>query len=270
MAASTRARRRGEKVLPAVHPNVGLEVEYRRRLQRLIAEMDHSFRYWLAATYKANEPVMAQDEPTPAVRLRVAVNKLARRWQKRFDVAADELAEYFATAIEDRSSRTLRRILKKGGYTVRFKMTKAMRDVMKATIAEQVGLIKSIPQQYLVNVQGAVMRSVTAGRDLESLTKEIKQQYGVAHRRAALIARSQNNMATANMTRVRQTEAGITEAVWLHSLAGKEPRPSHLANNGKRYSVTSGWWDPDEKKWILPGQLINCRCTSKPVVKGFS
>jgi uncharacterized protein with gpF-like domain len=74
------------------------------------------------------------------------------------------------------------------------------------------------------------------------------------------------------MNRARQEELGITEAVWLHSHAGKKPRPTHLANHGKRYNVAEGWFDPDPKvrKHIWPGELINCRCVSKSVVKGFS
>jgi len=55
----------------------------------------------------------------------------------------------------------------------------------------------------------------------------------------------------------------------MHSHAGKEPRPSHLANDGKPYKIAEGWYDPDEKKYVWPGTLINCRCFSKPVVAGF-
>lgn len=266
-----RKRREAEKILRPVHPNAGIEAEYRRRLRCLVDDMNASFLYWLKAAYRANEPVLlAQDESTPASQLRMAVNKLARRWQRRFDDAATDLARYFALAASRRSDAALRAILRDGGYSVRFTMTPAMRDIMKATIAEQVGLIKSIPQQYLVSVRGAVMRSVQTGRDLGALTDEIEEQYGVARRRAALIAKTQNNMATSSMTRARQTELGITEAVWLHSHGGREPRPTHVANSGKRYKVSEGWYDPAEKKYIWPGQLINCRCVAKSVIKGFS
>ena len=48
---------------------------------------------------------------------------------------------------------------------VDWKMTAAQREVMEATIGEQVALIKSIPAQYLSQVEGMVMRSVAAGGD---------------------------------------------------------------------------------------------------------
>ena len=265
-------KRRHERVLPPVRANVGIQVAYRRRLLALIDEMNNSFLYWISAAYKANEPIIAQDAATPASQLRIAINKLTRQWQSNFDDAAISLAKYFAKASYLRSDASLRSILRRGGFSVKFKMTPAMRDIMKATIAEQVGLIRSIPQQYLVNVQGAVMRSVQTGRDLASLRDEIVKHYGVTQRRAALIARDQNQKATATLTRARQIELGITEAVWMHSHGGKVPRPTHLKNDGRRYDIKVGWFDPDPKvrKYIFPGQLINCRCVSGSVIKGLS
>lgn len=252
-------RRNKELVLRPVFPNLGIQAMYRRRLRCLIDEMNNSILYWIQATYRATPPVMAMDD-SAASQLRIAINKLTRQWQRRFDDAADELAAYFATAAHRRSDATLRAILKKGGFSVQFKMTAAMRDILKATITEQVGLIKSIPQQYLVNVQGAVMRSVQRGGDLGTLTKELEKQYGVTRRRAALIARDQNNKANSSMTRARQLELGIDTAVWLHSHGGREPRKTHLANSGKRYDPAKGWFDPDPKvnRYIFPGELINC------------
>lgn len=207
---------------------------------------------------------------TPAGGLRVVMERLAARWQTRFDEAAAGLAEYFAKDVAARSDAQLRSILKKGGFTVQFQMTPAARDVMQATIGEQVGLIRTIPQQYLGAVQGAVMRSVQAGRDLAPLAKEIEERYGLTKKRAAFIARDQNNKATASMTRVRQVELGALTAVWRHSGAGREPRPEHVRMSGKRYDVRKGMWDAYEKEWIFPGTLPNCRCTSQTVLPGFS
>lgn len=264
--------RKNEKLLPPVNPNVGIEVEYRMKLYALIEEMDNSVQYWLAASYKANEPAIMAMDATPAAGLQKAIDDLTKQWKKRFNKGSAALAEFFARRTYSNGDRVMRKILKDAGISVEFKMTAAMRDVMRATIAQNVGLIKSIPEQYLTQVQGAVMRSVQSGRDLGSLSKELQEQFGVTKRRAALIARNQNNMATASMTRVRQVEVGITEAVWLHSHGGKEPRPTHYANSGKRYNVAEGWFDPDPKvkRRIWPGELINCRCVPKAVVKGFS
>lgn len=260
-----------ERVLRAVRPNGGLEAEYRRRLVALIEALHKSAGYWIAAAYRANPPRLAQDETSAQTLLR-SIRELSKRWLAKFDTAAERLADYFATAVEKRSSAALKRILKDGGFSVEWTMTPEMRDVMQATIGQQVGLIKSIPAQYLTQVEGSVMRSVQTGRDLGTLAKELQGHYGVSKRRAAFIARSQNGIATASMTRVRQQQAGITEAIWVHSGGGREPRASHVkaGAEGVRYDVTKGWFDPHEKQWIWPGELPNCRCVSKAVVKGFT
>jgi SPP1 gp7 family putative phage head morphogenesis protein len=256
------------KILPPIRPNVGITVAYQKRLDALIAEMQNSLVYWLTAQYRKTPPVMAMDR-NPANELNDAFEKLARRWLRRFNQLAPSMASYFGTAVQKRSDASLKAALKRAGVTVQFKMTKAQKDALDATINENVGLIKSIAQQHLAEVQGLVMRSVSAGRDMGSLSKELQARYGVTKRRAALIARTQNEMATATMNRARQVELGITEAVWMHSSAGREPRPSHVAMNGKRYEVAKGMFDPEVDKMILPGQLINCRCSSRSIIPGL-
>lgn len=215
---------------------------------------------------------MLELQPLPAADLAAELDRLRDQWARKIDQTAPKLARWFADAAEMRSTAGMKKILRDGGMTVRFQMTPAMRDVFEATVHENVSLIRSIGEQYHGQVAGLVMRSVATGRDLGPLTAELEHRFGVTHRRAAMIARSQNNLATAAMGRARQMEAGITEAIWLHSHGGKEPRPTHLANSGKPYSITEGWFDPDPKvrKNIWPGQLINCRCTCRPIVKGFS
>lgn len=285
MPINRRARQRkakaGEAVLRPVHPNLGIEAAYRAKLDRMIAEMSASVLYWVRASYRQNEPEMASDAPpdasggpeirqSPAMALRATMRRLARRWQRNFDEAAPELAKYFATATTDRADGALRSILKRGGFTVEFKLSRAANDVLQATVGQNVALIKSIPAQYMTQVQGSVMRAIQTGRDLGQLTKDLEEQFGVTRRRAAFIARDQNNKATASITRVRQTELGITEATWQHSGGGRHPRPTHVAMSGKRYEIAKGMWDPAVKKYILPGEEPNCRCVSRPVILGFA
>lgn len=265
------ARPKGEKVLRPVHPNAGIEAMYRRQLVKLVEEMHRSMMWWVQASYRENEPRIVQDE-SPADALRRIIRELSDQWLKRFDRAAERLAEYFTQSVQNRSTAALKKILKDGGLSVEFTMTPAMRDVVDATVNQNVALIKSIPRQYLSQVEGIVMRSVQTGRDMGQLASDLETRLGVTKRRAALIARDQTNKATAALTRARQMEAGIDEAVWVHSGGGKEPRLTHLkAGRDKvKYKVSEGWYDPHEKKHIQPGELINCRCVGRSVVKGFS
>lgn len=254
--------------LDPVHPNAGLEAAYKRKLDALIEEMHRSLLWWISAAYKANEPEMAMDV-SPAVAMQMVMRRLGKYWLKRFNKAAPELARYFAKNSADRVESSLKSILKKAGISVEFKMTASVNDVMQATVGAQVSLIKSIAQQHLTDVEGMVMRSVQTGRDLGTLTKEIQEKYVVTKKRAALIARDQNNKATATITRVRQGELGITKAIWMHSHGGKEPRPSHLkASNDKLvYDIEKGAYL--DGVWTWPGVEINCRCVSRPIIPGL-
>jgi SPP1 gp7 family putative phage head morphogenesis protein len=261
--------------------------------------MHKSICYWLTSAYRQHEPEIAQDEngvvldssagfdrytfndvvdhnprlaqdAIPAAELQKAIRKLTRRWRRNFNEAAPALAKWFATAAWKRSDKVLQKILKDAGISVKFKLSDAQRNILHATVNQNVALIKSIPTQYLTQVEGLVMRSVQTGRNLSTLTAQLEKNFGVTHKRAAFIARDQNNKATSALTRARQIELGINKAIWMHSHAGKVPRPTHVAMDGKKYDVKKGMYDKAEKAWVHPGELINCRCFSRSIVKGFS
>lgn len=259
---------RRPKTIGPARANAGVRAAYQRRLDALIGKMQSSVEHWVTRAYRANAPAIAQDA-APAADLAKVMRALRRRWTKQFNQVAPDLAGWFATTVDKRSGHALRAALKRGGMTVEFRPTPAQRDVLKATIEQNVSLIKSIPQQYFTEVEGIVMRSVQTGRDLGALTRQIEARYGVTRRRAALIARDQNNKATSAMTRARQQEIGITQAIWRHSHAGKEPRPKHVAADGTKYDVRKGLKIGDKGQWVLPGEEINCRCYSVSIVPGF-
>jgi SPP1 gp7 family putative phage head morphogenesis protein len=229
--------------------------------------MQRSLVYWLKAEYRKNPPASIAQDATAAETLRRAFRKLGKRWLSNFDKLSDELAEYFAAASRDRVDGALRSMLRERGFTVKLQMSPGMRDAYQAVIGENVALIRSVAAKHLTDIEGDVMRSVAAGRDLGQLADAMEKTYGVTKRRAALIAKDQNNKATATLTRVRHLELGITKARWLHSAGGKTPRPEHVAFSGKTYDIAKGAFL--EGVWTWPGMEINCRCVSVPVIPGF-
>lgn len=257
------------KAARSVAANRGVEAKYRKSLQRMIAEMHASIEYWTVAGYRKAPPRMAAlveqaQDASPSTTMKRIIDDLAKRWIARFDEWAPKIAESYLSSMFKASDSAFRASLKDAGWTVEFKMTPTVRDAFNASLAENVGLIKSIPEKYLQQVEGVVMRSYGAGRDLETMTKELKALYPGAAHRAELIARDQSNKANAVVNRTRQLELGITEAVWMHSYAGKNPRPDHVAANGKRYNIAEGCKISGE--YIQPGAEINCRCTSRPIL----
>lgn len=202
----------------------------------------------------------------PADEINAAMTELSGYWQSRFDESSKRLAQYFSRSSYRRTDDQFRQILKDGGWTIKFEPTPAQLDILRASVHENVGLIKSIPSQYLKNVEGLVMRSVQAGGDMGQLAKDLQKQHGVTKRRAALISRDQNSKATSVFQEARRKELGLTEAVWLHSHGGKKPRPTHVAMDGKRYKIADGMYDSAIGKNTWPGREINCRCVSRAII----
>jgi len=210
---------------------------------------------------------------SPANAMRRAIHRMSRRWLKAFDKGSEDLAKYFVNKAAGATDVQLKDVLKRAGFTVEFRATYEVNNAMQAAIGENVGLIKSIAQQHLTEVEGIVMRSMQSGRDLAALTQELTERYQVSSRRASFIARDQANKMTAVINRTRQVELGITQARWRHSHGGKKPRLSHIeaskadGGKGKIYDVDKGCLIDGEYIW--PGQLPNCRCTAQSIIPGL-
>jgi SPP1 gp7 family putative phage head morphogenesis protein len=126
-------------------------------------------------------------------------------------------------------------------------------------VAENVTLIKSIPEQGFKNVEGIVQRGFAAGRRAEDVQKDLVSQFGVTKRRGELIARDQVSKLNGNLTKYRQQEVGIKRFIWQTS-GDERVRSAHAALNGKEYN-----WDEGAPGGIFPGGPILCRCGSSPL-----
>lgn len=245
-----------------------MHIWYRTKLDQAITDMQRSLVFWLKAEY-IGTGLAAQNanDAAPAVELTRLLKKMANRWQSIFDKFAVSLAPRFVDRSLRHSDNALQSSLNAAGMKVKFTMTPGMTDAYAATLTENVGLIKSIASEHLSDVEGLVMRSVQRGRDLASLTNELTVRYDITRRRAALIARDQNNKATSVLQATRQKQLGISKGVWRHSHAGKHPRPSHVRADGETFDLAKGLYLDGE--WVMPGELVNCRCGWQPIIPGL-
>lgn len=250
-------------ILKPIQPNLGVEAAYRKSLKKLLCEMRADVQGVLGRHYPQG---LAQDGLFDG--LQAALAALIRHWLARLDKLAPQMAEHFAKQSTQHTERAFQAALRDAGFTVRFRISERQQAAFEAVLGGNVSLIRSIGQQYLGRVEESVWRSVNAGYNMAQLARELRKDYGISERRAAFIARDQTNKAKAAIEKARRQELGITEAVWLHSHAGKEPRPSHVAANGKRFNVAKGMYL--DGKWVQPGTEPNCRCTSRAVIKGFN
>ncbi|QCE35650.1 hypothetical protein FAI40_10105 [Acetobacteraceae bacterium] len=218
------------------------------------------------------EPVLLAQDASPLFNLRSIVDDLTKEWTSAWKKKAFEIAKKFVLGGEKHSSFQFQQVLKKSGFTVKFRPTEEIKQAMALSIAENVSLIKSIASKYLTDVEGAVMRSALAGRDLATLSTELEEKYGATKRRAAFIARDQNDKVTAVVNRERRLALGITQAVWIHAGTPKKPRPRHLRAGHEKliFDIAKGAPVGDDNgNYVQPGEEVYCGCTSRPIIPGF-
>lgn len=257
----------------------GVADRYRAKLQflsrRMTVETAREFlMLWKhddVQAYLAAHSGVAMDI-SPASQARLLANKLKARFDQLFNENAKTYAESMVDQANAASSANTFMSLKEmsGGLSFKTKgvMTPVMREFLKATVAENVSLIKSIPDEYFRKVEGQVNRSIISGGGLQQLTDYFQEQHGIEERRAKTIAIDQTHKAYNGLNKGRMQAVGIKAFQWIHSGGGLHPRPHHLYDlNGKTFT-----WaklpiiDLDTGERGIPGQAINCRCTMVPVV----
>lgn len=251
-----------------------VEARLRAALAEMVERMQTATVRELTKLYRsrlAREAGIAMDASFSAAAARL-VRELTKRFTALFVGKAGGLAEAWAHGISRQAAVGLQGSLKQasGGVTLRTDVVSGqVADVVKASIKQNVALIKSIPAEYFLEIEGEVMRSIQSGRGMADLQPFLEKRYGISKRRAALIARDQTSKATTAINRARMQGLGVKKFKWLHSGGGKEPRPLHKnVLNGNVYSFDDlPVIDERTGERGLPGQLINCRCRMVPVIE---
>ncbi len=150
---------------------------------------------------------------------------------------------------------------------------------VKADLRKNVNLLDDIEKKHAKQIYEAALRSISAGRDLQSLCTALMKVKGVTKGRAAEIALSLNNKATAMINRERQSALGIAHAIWMyanapcmkdpsHSLAADAQQDAaHRSANGQKYEISKGLFV--DGKWTWPGVEEGCKCCSRSVLPGL-
>ncbi|KJY02630.1 phage minor head protein [Morganella morganii] len=253
---------------PLLYP-AAARSRYQRDMSRLICAMVADYEKVFSRLHEDFDGVTM--DASLASQTRIWLNRLKRKWDKIFNSKAAEMADKFTSQVDMNAQRSLNDSLKQlsGGITIKTPaMPEALKDKMIAATAENVSLIKSIPQQFHSRIEGAALRSVSRiGSGSKTLLDEIRDIGGVTEKRAAFIAVDQTRKITTAANYERMKSAGIRKAVWHHSAGSAEPRELHLRLDGEVFDLDN---PPviDEKTGErgLPGQLPNCKCFWTPVI----
>lgn len=242
-----------------------VSAKYQSKLDVLIDRMADEVQTELVRFF--HEPHAQQyfaQDASVASQARILTNYLTRRFNKLFADQAPDLADEQANAVDKASSTALHSSLQKlsGGLSLpTTTLAGELTDILSASVTANVALIKSISQQYLTGVQGAVMRSITTGQGLHDLIPFLEKHKGITKRRAAMIAGDQTRKAYNNLNRGRMEKVGLAEFGWLHTGGSQEPRKLHQDYNGRIFRFNDlPVIDEHTGEKGIPGQLINCHC----------
>ncbi|WP_244254245.1 phage minor head protein [Burkholderia vietnamiensis] len=151
-------------------------------------------------------------------------------------------------------------------------MSRALRDelrraptgeTMRALMAEQVTLIKSIPLEAAKRVHRLTIEALEDGTRAAQISKAIQESGEVAKSRADLIARTEVSRAATSLTEARALHVGSPGYFWRTS-GDSDVRDSHRKMNGQFVR----WDDPPTLDGMTghAGQFPNCRCWCEVVV----
>lgn len=252
------------KGAPLNNPSI-VTGKYQSKLDAMIDRMADEVQWTLTRFF--NDPTateyFAQDASVSS-QARILTNHLMRKFNDMFATQSVGLADQQANAVDKASSSALHSSLQQlsGGLSLpTTTLSGDLGDILSASITENVALIRSISQQYLQGVQGAVMRSIASGRGLHDLIPFLETHKGVTKRRAAMIAGDQTRKAYNNLNRGRMQKVGLQQFGWLHTGGSQHPRPLHVSYNQRIFNFNDlPIIDERTGERGIPGQAINCHC----------
>lgn len=132
-------------------------------------------------------------------------------------------------------------------------------DVLAAWVAENVRLIKSIPQQHFDRVQQIISTAAVSGLPESQIISKIRAVKRLPHNRAELIAQDQIGKLNGQLTRQRQQSIGVKQYRWRGVLDDRE-RDHHVKREGKIFD-----WD-NPPTGGHPSSEIRCRCYAQMIL----
>ncbi len=281
----------------SLRPSAGTQTEFERGLSKLTDEMVEHVTQELRKLFsgdaasvldsvevrQARDMGLLHDVAREGVAMDATITQLAgtllSKMLTRFDLLFAESAKTLTANMIDRtltnSAQSLKTSLKDVAKSKTLDtsiLTDKLKVTVQASVAESVGLIKRVPAEYLGQVQGDVMRSITSGNGLQDLIPALEKQNIKVKNWSKNVALDQTRKAYANINKGRMEALGIKKFEWVHSGGSNQPREQHMARfpaglNGGIFSMDNlPIIDPRTGERGIPGQTYNCHCTMRPIV----
>lgn len=254
--------------------SVGIEARYVAALNKAIDVMVRETKKAIAEIDDVAEDG-AMDAST-ASQARIVMNALSRKFNKMFAQLATPVAQKMVSEADKNSAATLKASVTEmtGSYALKTDiLTTELNDIITASVAVNVDLIKRVPQKYLDQVKGDVLRSIQSGRGTADLVPALEKQGVTVKNWAHNVALDQTRKAYNAINAGRMEALGLDDYEWIHSGGSNHPRSYHKnVLNGTMCKLS----DPpviqkaegsQREVRGKPGDLPFCRCIMRPVIK---
>lgn len=193
------------------------------------------------------------------------INAALARYSGTIGDWATSVAARMIAEIEQRDAAAWRIASAQMGRALRKEIESAPTgEILRARLAEQVRLIKSLPLEAGERVHKLTLEGIINGTRAREIAAEIQESGEVTKARATLIARTEVSRTATELTAARAQYIGSTHFIW-RTAGDSDVRASHKALNGGVFR----WDQPpecDPGHHALPGAIWNCRCYPEPVI----
>lgn len=163
--------------------------------------------------------------------------------EKKVETLAQQVSDYNKEDV----SRVIRSVI---GVDV-FTSEPWLQNQIQWFITTNRKLIKDLPTKATFQIEQIAQKGLGQGKTASDIGEEITKQFGIAERRAELIARDQVGTFNAELTQLRQREVGVEKFIWRTAM-DERVRPEHAEREGETYE----WANPPDGE--IPGGPINC------------
>lgn len=237
-------------------------IDYNSMLQSIVNMINEDIRNELMPIVESEEPNYVMDQSW-FDRISAVMLRIRARWESpQFRQLTEEIARRFVRAVDARSSRSF-------GIDI-LGSDEALQTAIQASIFDNVRLIRTIPEQYLNQVEDIVVTNARAGNRSSVIADQLRERFGVTQNRARFIARDQTAKVNSAIAQKRIESAGYEYFQWVTSRDERvRDRHDDISQRVTAYGMGVYRFDnpplSDRGVPILPGVDFQCRCVMRPI-----
>ncbi len=186
---------------------------------------------------------------------RSAVEPAEQEARRRMETLGDQVREH-AT---DEQVRQVRAVM---GVAPSFYDDEVVGGLLNEWKRRNGAFITQFSNGEIEEAQAVVSRAVRNGRATEDVKNDLRKRFRISDNRAERIARTEISQLNSQITRERQRELGVEKFIWI-TAQDERVRDQHEEWAGREFE----WDNPPDG--VLPGEPVNCRCTSRMAVEGL-